>query len=75
MAKAADAAVLCVRRDYSRMDQVLHALSRLRTAGVQTVGAVLNGVPARHYAYRYGSYYYARKTGEALPADERVQPT
>jgi capsular exopolysaccharide synthesis family protein len=73
MAKASDAAILCVRRDYSRIEQVVHAFSRLRTAGVQTVGAVLNGVPARHYAYRYGSYYYTRRPAvavQALPVEE-----
>jgi hypothetical protein len=62
-----------VRRDYSRIDQVVHAFTRLRTAGVQTVGAVLNGVPARHYAYRYGSYYYTRRPivgGKVTPVEE-----
>jgi Mrp family chromosome partitioning ATPase len=58
MARAADAAVICVRRDYSRVDQVATAMTRLRATGVQTVGAVLNGIPPRSYAYRYGSYYY-----------------
>jgi hypothetical protein len=40
---------------------------------VQTVGAVLNGVPARHYAYRYGSYYYTRRPivgGKVTPVEE-----
>jgi tyrosine-protein kinase Etk/Wzc len=60
MASTADAAVLCVRRDFSRVDQVAEAFARLRSAGVKTAGAVLNGVPAFHYAYRYGSYYYNR---------------
>jgi Mrp family chromosome partitioning ATPase len=58
MARAADAAVICVRRDYSRVDQVATAMTRLKATGVQTVGAVLNGIPPRSYAYRYGSYYY-----------------
>jgi polysaccharide biosynthesis transport protein len=75
MAKAADAAILCVRRDYSRIDQVVHAFSRLRTAGVQTVGAVLNGVPARHYAYRYGSYYYTRRPMVAVQAEQHDPQT
>jgi len=61
MASAADAAILCVRRDFSRLDQVGDAYARLLTAGVKTAGAVLNGIPARHYAYRYGSYYYNRE--------------
>jgi tyrosine-protein kinase Etk/Wzc len=65
MASAADAAILCVRRDFSRLDQVGDAYARLMTAGVKTAGAVLNGIPARHYAYRYGSYYYNRDTAPA----------
>jgi capsular exopolysaccharide synthesis family protein len=60
MARAADAAVLCARRDYSRVDQVAEAYGRLQAAGVKTAGAVLNGIPARSYAQRYGSYYYTR---------------
>ncbi len=59
MAGAADAAVLCVRRDYSRVDQVSEAAKRLSSAGARVAGAVLNGVPMHHYAYRYGSYYYS----------------
>jgi len=57
MASVADSAILCVRRDFSRIDQVADAFARLRSAGVKTAGAVLNGIPARHYAYRYGTYY------------------
>jgi polysaccharide biosynthesis transport protein len=75
MAKASDAAILCARRDYSRIDQVVHAFSRLKNAGVQTVGAVLNGVPARSYAYRYGSYYYTRRSvNPAAERQEEAQP-
>ena len=60
MARAADAAVLCARRDYSRIDQVAEAHRRLEEAGVKAAGAVLNGIPSRNYAQRYGSYYYNR---------------
>jgi len=61
MARAADAAILCVRRDFSRMDQVRDAQRRLSTAGVNTIGAVINGIPIQQYAARYGSYgYYDR---------------
>jgi len=58
MARAADAAVLCVRRDYSRMDQVDEAFRRMSGAGVNSAGAVLNGIPLQHYAYKYGVYGY-----------------
>ncbi len=75
MASAADAAILCVRRDFSRLDQVGDAYSRLVTAGVKTAGAVLNGIPARHYAYRYGSYYYNRERAASDQADNAASET
>ena len=56
MARTADAALLCVRRDHSRIEQVNEAFSRLRSSGVKMVGGVLNGIPSRQYAYKYGSY-------------------
>ena len=61
MARTADAAVLCVRRDYSRIDQVNEAHQRLKSSGAKTIGAVLSGIPARHYAYKYGGYYYSQR--------------
>jgi capsular exopolysaccharide synthesis family protein len=73
MAQVADATVLCVRRDYSRVDQVKEAYFRLQAAGVKTVGAVLNGIPSREYAYHYGSYYYARgRHYESADEDQAV---
>ncbi|HUE70461.1 MAG TPA: polysaccharide biosynthesis tyrosine autokinase [Pirellulaceae bacterium] len=63
MARAADAAILCVRRDFSRLDQVVEARDRLRQSGVKTAGAVLSGIPPRIYERRYGSYYYKNKVG------------
>jgi polysaccharide biosynthesis transport protein len=67
MARSADAAVLCARRDFSRVVQVQAAHARLSAAGVKMAGVVLNGIPTRSYTYRYGSYYYARgRFGESL---------
>jgi capsular exopolysaccharide synthesis family protein len=63
LARAADAAILSARRDYSRLDQVTEAYTRLRSAGVAFAGVVLNGIPVRHYAYKYGSYGYRRQLG------------
>jgi succinoglycan biosynthesis transport protein ExoP len=63
MARAADAAILCARRDFSRVDQVAEARDRLRQSGVKTAGAVLSGIPPRMYERRYGSYYYKSKVG------------
>lgn len=77
IARAADATVVCARRDYSRLDQVTEAYARLRSAGVQVSGTVLNGISPSNYAYRYGSYYYDRSGdgelavaagGDSLPA-------
>jgi capsular exopolysaccharide synthesis family protein len=60
IARAADATVVCARRDYSRIDQVTDAHVRLKSAGIRVAGTVLNGISPRAYAYRYGSYYYDR---------------
>ena len=56
--RVADAVSMCVRRDYSRMDQVCEAHRRLRNAGVNVVGAVINGIPVQQYANKYGTYGY-----------------
>ena len=50
LARAADASLVCVMCDVSRVDQVRKAIERLVAAGGHPVGAVLNGVPSRHYA-------------------------
>ena len=60
ISRAADATVVCARRDYSRIDQVADAHLRLKSAGIRVAGTVLNGISPRAYAYRYGSYYYDR---------------
>jgi capsular exopolysaccharide synthesis family protein len=58
MSKAADASLLCVMRDVSRIDQVGCAWDRLATADAHPVGAVLSNVPSRRYMYSYGQYSY-----------------
>src|SRR6185436_18843242 len=57
MARCTDAAVLCVRRDFSRVSQVHEAQRRLKGTKVKYAGAVLGGIPMRSYARRYGEYY------------------
>lgn len=57
MARCSDAAVLCVRRDFSRVSQVREAQWRLKGTKVNYAGAVLSGIPMRNYARRYGEYY------------------
>lgn len=69
LAKSADVTVLCVRRDFSRLDQSIEAYARLRAAGVKVAGAVLNGIPARTYVHRYGAYYQNREL-ESTVSDE-----
>ena len=61
-AKAADATLICAMRDVSRMDQVTTAHERLLGAGAKPAGIVLNGVPTKQYAYRYGTYEYYRRS-------------
>ncbi len=60
LVKAADASLVCVMRDVSRVDQLRRILNRLEAAGSQPVGLVLNGVPAKSYSYRWGEYSYVR---------------
>jgi succinoglycan biosynthesis transport protein ExoP len=66
MASLCDSAIICVRRDYSRLDQVTNAFARLKSAGVKTAGAVLTGVPLYHYAYHYGTYPREAHLSDAL---------
>lgn len=57
IARSVDTALLCVRRDFSRISQVEEASWRLKAAKAKTAGAVLSGIPVRSYARRYGEYY------------------
>jgi capsular exopolysaccharide synthesis family protein len=54
--KHADGVLLCARHDYSRSGQIKQAYDRLVNSGVNVVGAVLTGTPARRYAYSYRGY-------------------
>jgi capsular exopolysaccharide synthesis family protein len=63
LAAMADASVVCALRDVSRIDQVRKAYDRLQATGGNPVGLVLNGVPARTYTHRYGSYAYGQPIG------------
>jgi tyrosine-protein kinase Etk/Wzc len=58
LANAADLCVVCGRWGVSRIDRVQAACERLFSSEVCPVGIVLNGVPFRHYAYRYGRCVY-----------------
>jgi tyrosine-protein kinase Etk/Wzc len=59
LASAADASLLCTRRDVSREDQVRKACRRLRRAGANLAGGVFSGISLRRYSYQYGygGYY------------------
>jgi capsular exopolysaccharide synthesis family protein len=61
LAQSADASLVCVMRDVSRVDQLRRILDRLTAAGGRPVGLVLNGVPAKNYSYRWGDYSYSRQ--------------
>jgi capsular exopolysaccharide synthesis family protein len=56
IAKEADGVLMCALHDYSRTGQIKQAYDRLAVAGVNVVGAVLNGAPVRQYSYNYRGY-------------------
>jgi Mrp family chromosome partitioning ATPase len=56
VAKQADGTIVCAMRDFSRENHLRLAHARLEATGADTIGVVLNGVPVRNYASRYGSY-------------------
>ncbi len=70
LAKNADASLICAMRDVSRVDQVRRTYDRLMSADANPVGVVLNGIPTRRYAYRYGGYGYVPR--EYATADSHV---
>jgi Mrp family chromosome partitioning ATPase len=53
IAHQADGVLMCARHDYSQTGQIKLAADRLSGAGINVVGAVLNGAPARKYAYYF----------------------
>ena len=57
-ASHADASLICARRGYSRMSQVVQVRDRLLRAQANPVGVVLNGITQRQYIYSYGNYGY-----------------
>jgi polysaccharide biosynthesis transport protein len=61
LAAMADASLVCVLRDVSRIEQIKKAYQRLMIAGGKPVGLVLNGVPTKTYANNYGNYAYANQ--------------
>ena len=58
MARDADASLVCCMRDVSRQSHTRTTYDRLLNVGARPIGAVLNGVPTRTYARRYGNYDY-----------------
>jgi polysaccharide biosynthesis transport protein len=71
IAAAADATLVCTRRDISREDQVRKACRRLEEAGANVVGGVFSGMPLRRYAYRYGyGYNYGVYLSQDAEEDE-----
>ena len=65
LAKNADASLICAMRDSSRVDQIRRTYDRLLGAEANPVGVVLNGIPPRRYAYRYGAYGYTHAVDDA----------
>jgi capsular exopolysaccharide synthesis family protein len=60
MARDADGTLICAMRDVSRESHIQMTYKRLLSVGAKPIGTVLNGVPARQYARRYGNYAYSR---------------
>jgi capsular exopolysaccharide synthesis family protein len=56
LAGLADSCLICAMRDVSRIDQIQKTYDRLVRTGTRPAGIVLNGVPTKRYAYRYGNY-------------------
>ena len=60
MAKHADATLVCAMRDRTRITHMKRAFERLNSAGANSIGVVMSGLPARSYASRYGNYTYSK---------------
>lgn len=63
IARCANAAIFCGLRDVSTFTNITRACEKLKSAGVNVIGAVFNGVPASHYGSSY--YYYRIPRGTA----------
>ncbi|HVX15447.1 MAG TPA: polysaccharide biosynthesis tyrosine autokinase [Pirellulales bacterium] len=61
IASAAEGALVCTMRDFSRGPQFRLACHRLSVAGVRLIGTVINGLPTRSWAYKYGGYGYGHE--------------
>jgi hypothetical protein len=70
LAKNADASLICAMRDSSRVDQIRRTYDRLLGAEANPVGVVLNGIPARRYAYRYGAYGYTHAMDDGSSVED-----
>lgn len=58
LARGADAVLMCALRDVTRLPQLQKATDRVVATGAKVAGLILNGIPASHYASRYGTYSY-----------------
>jgi capsular exopolysaccharide synthesis family protein len=56
LASAADASLVCARRNFSRTGQVSETFHRLSEADANPIGVVLTGVPLWSYESEYGRY-------------------
>lgn len=69
-AKAANGAVVVVRRDLAPARLAQDAVTKLTGAGARVMGAVFNGVPPSRDAQTYGKGYYSES-----PAKQRHAPS
>lgn len=71
LAGAAEGTLVCAMRDVSRGPQFRLACERLSSSGARVLGTVINGLPARAWAYKYGGYGYGwERYAQAGAGDE-----
>lgn len=71
LAGAAQGTLVCAMRDVSRGPQFRLACERLASSGARILGTVINGLPARAWAYKYGGYGYGwERYAQAGAGDE-----
>ena len=71
IAGSADGTLVCTMRDLTRGPQLQMTCQKLTSAGARLLGAVINGVPARSWVYKYGGYAYAQKRHSSRDVEDK----
>jgi receptor protein-tyrosine kinase len=76
LAAEADGALLLVRAEKTKRDQIAHAVGMLHDVGATLLGTVLTmAMPRGSVAYRYNYYYQYGSYGENTPGSRAELPT